>query len=264
MTQSTASTAGAAPASTTTRKPVKFKPAQARRAFDEIIDQIRALIQAGELRPGDRLPSERTLADQFAVSRNTVREALRMLEIAGLVTLKRGATGGSFIAGGDPMVVASSLSDALHLTDISLADVTETLQGISSMAATIACERMTDEDLENMRRNLNRATEMTQAKEWEDKVEVHLEFHVLLAEATGNPLLVLIMRSLTDVVGKVVHQVGATQDDSILRYRRALIRALEARDPDAATKALGKYFDRLHRMWLAGDYDGARREVAKA
>lgn len=242
------------------RRDVKFKPAQARRAFDEIIDQIRALVASGELRPGDRLPSERALADQFAVSRNTVREALRMLEIAGLVTLKRGATGGSFIADGDPSIVASSLSDALHLTDISLADVTETLLGISSMAARIACERMTADDLTKLDANLQRATALTKAGEWDEKVKVHLEFHALLAESSGNPLLVLIMNTLLDVVGKVIDQVGATHDDSIIRSRRALVRALHARDQEAAVRELGKYFDKLHKMWLTGDYSGGRRD----
>lgn len=247
------------------RENVQFKPAQARRAFDEIIDQVRAMIASGELRPGERLPSERMLADQFAVSRNTVREALRMLEIAGLVTLKRGATGGSFIADGDPSIVASSLSDALHLTDISLADVTETLHGISSMAARIACERMTEDDLAKLDANLKQAAALTKAGEWDEKVKVHLEFHSLLAQSTGNPLLVLITHTLLDVVGKVIEQVGATHDDSIIRSRRALMRALHARDPEAAVRELGKYFDKLHKMWLTGDYSGGRRDrVANA
>lgn len=259
MTESAVSTA-----SDERTRQVQFKPAHARRAFDEIIDQIRGLIKAGELRPGDRLPSERALATQFEVSRNTVREALRMLEIAGLVTLKRGATGGSFIAGGDASVVASSLSDALHLTDLSLADITETFYGLSSMAARIACERMTDDDILKLQANLDRATAMTEAGEWEDKVEVHLEFHELLAEATGNPLLVLIMRTLTDVVGKTIHQLGPTHDDSIIRARRTLLRHLKARDAEAAAASLEKYFDRLHRTWLTGNYEGSRRASARS
>jgi DNA-binding FadR family transcriptional regulator len=244
------------------RRNVTFRPAHPRRAFDEIIVQIRSLVASGELRPGDRLPSERALAEQFAVSRNTVREALRMLEIAGLVTLKRGATGGSFIAAGDASVVASTLSDALHLTDVSLGDVTETLLGISSLAARIACKRMSDDDLAKLDANLKRAAALTKAGEWDEKVQVHLEFHSLLAEATGNPILVLIMRTLLDVVAKVIAQVGPTHDDSIIRSRRALVRVLHTRDADAAVRELEKYFAKLYKMWLTGDYSGGRRDAA--
>lgn len=241
------------------RSGVTFRPAQPRRVFDEIIGQIRAMIEDGQLQPGDRLPSERALAEQFAVSRNTVREALRMLEIAGLVTLKRGASGGSFIALADSTIVADTLTNALHLTDFSLADVTETLRGLSSMAAVAACDRMTDEDLAKLDDNLRRATELTKAGAWDEKVKIHLEFHALMAEATGNPILVLIMRTLLDVVGKVIVKVGPTHDDSIIRSRRGLLKALHARDKDAAVAELTKYFNKLHRMWLNGTYDGGRR-----
>jgi GntR family transcriptional regulator, transcriptional repressor for pyruvate dehydrogenase complex len=235
-----------------------FRPAPPKRAFDEIIAQIRELIQSGDLSVGDRLPSERALAEQFSVSRNTVREALRMLEISGLVRLKRGASGGAFITGADATVVANSMFDALQLSDFSLADVTETLEGMSSMAAQAACERMTDEDLAAIDKNLELAAAMTKEGRWDEKMRVHLDFHNLLAEATGNPILVLMMRTLLDVVGRVIVEVGPTQDDTILRSRRRLVKALHRRDADAAVKELHHYFTHLHKMWLSGTYRGAR------
>ncbi|HEY0572973.1 MAG TPA: GntR family transcriptional regulator [Pseudonocardia sp.] len=230
---------------------VVFRPAPPLRTFDAIIRQIRAMIEDGRLRPGDRLPSERTLAEQFEVSRNTVREALRMLEISGLITLKRGHTGGSFIAAGDASVVANSLADALQLTDFTLEHVVESLRGIASMAAVAACERMTDDDLAELDANVRRAAELTEAGRWEDKVTTHLEFHHILAKATGNPILVLIMQTLLEVVGKVTISRGPTRDDTIARSRRILLKALRARDPDAAVRELARYFDHVQRMWLA-------------
>ncbi|MGW1025674.1 FadR/GntR family transcriptional regulator [Streptomyces sp. NPDC002577] len=236
-----------------------FRPARPRRAFDEIITQIRALIQQGKLNPGDRLPAERALAEQFSVSRNTVREALRMLEISGLVVLKRGAAGGAFIAEGDSSLVAKSLSDALQLTDFSIADVTETLRGLSSVVTRAACRRMTDADLERLAANVALAEKLTQEQQWERKVGVHLQFHAILAEATGNPVLVLLTNTLFEVVGEVILQVGPTQDDSIIRSRRRVMRSLRKRDADAAIAELERYFERLHLLWLRGDYRGARR-----
>ncbi|MGW1025687.1 FadR/GntR family transcriptional regulator [Streptomyces sp. NPDC002577] len=236
-----------------------FRPARPRRAFDEIIAQIRALIQRGELSPGDRLPSERALAEQFSVSRNTVREALRMLEISGLVVLKRGATGGAFIAEGNPALVAKSLADALQLTDFSLADVTESLLGVSSIIVRAACERMTEEDEARLEANIAEADKLTQEHQWERKVDVHLEFQIILAEATGNPVLVLLEKTLIDVVREVVLQLGPMQDDSVVRARRRLLRSLRKRDADAAVAELQRYYKHLHSLWLRGDYRGARR-----
>jgi GntR family transcriptional repressor for pyruvate dehydrogenase complex len=241
-----------------------FQPARPRRAFDEIVAQVRGMVRSGELQPGDRLPAERVLAEQFGVSRNTVREALRMLEISGLITLKRGHTGGSFIAAGDASVVANSLADALQLTDFTLEHVVESLRGIASMAAVAACERMTAADLAELDANVRRAAELAEAGRWEDKVTTHLEFHHILAKATGNPILVLIMQALLEVVGKVTISQGPTRDDTIVRSRRILLKALRARDSDAAVRELARYFDQVQRMWLASADADRRGQGASA
>jgi len=248
-----------APVDSTADSGIVFQPAPPRRTFEAIIGQVRALIVDGRLRPGDRLPSERALAEQFEVSRSTVREALRMLEISGIITLKRGHTGGSFIAAGDASVVANSLTDALRLTDFTLADVRDTLQGLACMAAVAACERMTDADLAKLDANVREAAQLTHAGQWEAKVTTHLEFHRLLAEATGNPILVLMMRALLEVVAKVTISQGPTRDDTIVRARRTLLKALHARDSDAAVRELARYFDQVHRMWLSGAYEGSQK-----
>jgi len=173
-----------------------------------------------------------------------------------------GHTGGSFIAGGNPSVVANSLADALQLTDFSLADVTDTLRGLSSMAAIAAFERMTENDLARLDANVAKAAELTRAGQWTEKVTAHLEFHRLLAEATGNPILVLLMRSLLEVVYKVTISQGPTRDGTIVASRRALLDALHVRDSDAAVRELATYFDQLHAMWRSGTYDGSRRTPA--
>jgi DNA-binding FadR family transcriptional regulator len=235
-----------------------FTPARPRRAFDEIIGQIKEMISNGTLVPGDRLPSERALAEQFAVSRNTVREALRMLEIAGLVQLKRGASGGSFITAPSASLVPSALSDALEVTDFSLANLVETLRDMVSITASTAIDRMSSGDLAKLEDNVRRAAELTKAGEWDEKMRVHLEFYAIMAEATENPVLVLIVRTLLDVTEKVILRVGVTHDDSIVRSRRALLKALRARDSDAALAELARHFTKLHKMWLSGSYDGGR------
>ncbi|MEU7810907.1 hypothetical protein [Pseudonocardia sp. NPDC049154] len=124
---------------------VQLRPAPPRRTFDEIIGQIRAMIQSGELAAvtGCRPSGPRRAV---RVSRNTMREAVRMLEISGLVTIKKGAAGGAFVTSPDSAAIALRLADTMHLTEFSLADLSEARLWVESIAVRVACQRMTEED----------------------------------------------------------------------------------------------------------------------
>src|SRR5271155_904676 len=95
------------------------------RAFEEIADQIRKELSDRRLRAGDRLPPERALAEQFGVSRNTLREALRSLENAGLLRLQKGAAGGAFVSDGGGSAVINGLHDMFRLGAIQPEQLTE-------------------------------------------------------------------------------------------------------------------------------------------
>src|SRR3970282_40915 len=93
----------------------RFKPDRAQRTFEEVVNQVRDQLAGGELVPGERLPPERELARQLNVSRSALREGLRTLEIAGIVELRKGRTGGAFITRGNQPVVSEALADLLRL-----------------------------------------------------------------------------------------------------------------------------------------------------
>ncbi|MFC7493014.1 MULTISPECIES: FadR/GntR family transcriptional regulator [unclassified Nocardioides] len=235
-----------------------FQPAKPRRAFDEIIAQVREMVRKGELVPGDRLPAERQLAEQFAVSRNTVREALRMLEISGLVQLRRGASGGAFIAEADPSKVASSMTDMLELNQFSLSDLTEARGWLESVVARIACERADEAMLARLDANVAEAAQLSDRGDWERKALVNVEFHNLLAEATGNPVMVAMMRGLMDVMAKIVLRLGPTEGDVVLRSRRRFMKHLHNRDAEAAVAEMYRHLERMHKLWVDGYYKGSR------
>lgn len=235
-----------------------FQPARPRRAFDEIIAQVREMVRNGELRTGDRLPAERALAEQFAVSRNTVREALRMLEISGLIQLRRGATGGAFIAEADTSRVATSITDMMELAQFSLSDLTEARAWIESVVVEVACERADDQMLDRLQSNVDEATRLSRLEDWESKSLVNIEFHNLLAEATGNPVVVAVVKSLMDVMREVVLGAGPTEGDVVLRSRRRLIKHLRNRDSAAAVEEMRRYLQRMHKLWIKADYKGSR------
>src|SRR4030042_3412470 len=92
-----------------------FMPLKSKKIFEQISDQVRRLIFSGVLKPGDKLASEKELANQFQIGRSTVREALRTLEQAGLIYVKQGSDGGTFIKAIASTVISRSFSDMIKL-----------------------------------------------------------------------------------------------------------------------------------------------------
>ncbi len=198
--------------------------------------QIREQIVAGELRPGDKLPAERDLAEQFNVSRTAVREALRVLEIAGTIQLRKGVRGGAFIAAADPSTIADSLQDMLHLGRITAGQLTEARIWIETMVTRIVCESGTEEDFALLDENVALVARLMQdGRERErERVEANIEFHNILARATRNPVLILNMAMLMDIMRYFASRIPVGDGEVILRSRRRFMRHLRARNADAA------------------------------
>jgi GntR family transcriptional regulator, transcriptional repressor for pyruvate dehydrogenase complex len=239
----------------------RFRPARPRRAFDEITSQVREMVRRGELSPGDRLPSERALAEQFLVSRNTVREAMRMLEVVGLVELRRGATGGAFIAQADPRRVAVNISDMLDLSQFSFTDLAEARLEVESSVIRLACERRDDDDLAALEANIALAAALTAEGKFPERASVHVEFDNLLASAAKNPVLIAFVRSISTVSREVVSTLGVTQGDMVVRAHRAILKHVRSRDADAAVAELKKHVSRIHKHWVDGEYSRKMREA---
>src|SRR6185295_7099104 len=104
---------------------LRFQPIHVRRAFEEICERIREQLALGVLKPGDKLPPERELAQQLGVSRNVLREALRSLEMAGVLRLLKGVKGGAFIQEGDTSRMNDVMRDMLSLGTISVRELSE-------------------------------------------------------------------------------------------------------------------------------------------
>jgi GntR family transcriptional repressor for pyruvate dehydrogenase complex len=164
-----------------------FRPVAGKRAFEEIAEQIRAQLSRQSLRVGDRLPAERQLAEQFHVSRNTLREALRSLEIAGLLELKKGATGGAFIKEGGGGAAVAGLADLYHMGAIRPQHLTEARILIGTEVARLACARRTQDDLAALEQNVQAAEAATAAGDVDRRAQINYEFHRLLARAARTP-----------------------------------------------------------------------------
>lgn len=228
-----------------------FRRVQTARAFEDIADQIREELAQGRLRPGDRLPAERELAVQFGVSRNTLREALRSLEIAGLISLRKGALGGAFVNDTNDETVVTSIQDMFSLGAVTTEQITQARISIESAIIRAACEVHTAADLRKLRENLELAAEATRRNDFFARANIHLEFHLILARATRNPILIVVMEALIGIMRQFVYSIGSQQiADYVLPSRKRFMQFFEARKVDAAVAEMERHLRRVNRNYL--------------
>jgi GntR family transcriptional regulator, transcriptional repressor for pyruvate dehydrogenase complex len=242
-----------------------FEPIQVRRAFEEICDRIRARIAAGLLKPGDKLPPERELAQQLGVGRNALREALRSLEIAGIVRLQKGAKGGAFIREGDAGRMDEVMRDMLSLGSISVAELTESRIHIQDLVVRLACERATAADLDALDANIERTQRMTVDGRYVDRVECSREFYRLLAAATHNQVLAMMVHAITEILMQFVYvrvSAGGKPQPRLVEKRRAFLAALRERDAETATRLMRMHLVSVHKLLEPVSADSKVRAAA--
>ncbi len=158
-------------------------------AYAVIADRLRTRILSGELRPGERLPSEADLMAQFGFSRSTIREATRILASENLVVTTRGTTGGTFVAVPDMARLSTHLENSVALMTVAETVSVEQLMDVRLLtevhAAGTAAQRCTAEQLAGMR-------EAIESPEASATYEANQEFHMLILNAAGNPMLELV------------------------------------------------------------------------
>ena len=246
-----------------TTRPVEFSRIRNLRAFEEIADQIRKELSDRRLRAGDRLPPERVLAEQFGVSRNTLREALRSLEYAGLLRLQKGATGGAFVRESTGDAIITGLRDMFHLGAIEPEHLTEARVMIESSAVRAACERATSEDIAALRPTSRPRRKLPRENvDFYDQAAIHLDFHRIIARATKNPVMVIVMEALIDVMQHFIRAIGQKRNPWVLPSRRRFMKHFEAGDSDGAVKEMEQHLERLNRHYLSLVKEKDRAEAA--
>jgi GntR family transcriptional repressor for pyruvate dehydrogenase complex len=236
------------------------------RAFEDIATQIRNELSNGGLKAGDRLPSERELAARFGVSRNTVREALRSLENAGLLQTHKGASGGAFIREGGGDAVVSSLHDLFHLGAIKPQQLTEARLWIDGVVVRAACAKATPADIAELEANITESDKANKRGDFLGRNLINLDFHRILARIAGNPILVIFMDAFTQIMREFIKSVGPSSLNMTPMRRRFMQHMME-RDPDAAAHEMELHLKRIHRGYLerfealnAGEKSALQRE----
>jgi GntR family transcriptional regulator, transcriptional repressor for pyruvate dehydrogenase complex len=236
------------------------RPIRTASAAQQIADQIRAGILSGGLVPGDRLPSEVELAEEYGVSRGTVRETMKILAAAQLVQPARGAAGGTFVRHPDPDVLAATMGETLALWfstgSTTLAEVDTARAWIEEGCVRLACDVRTPEDADAIRRAVE-AMEPPPAA-LDDILAIDLDFHIAVSRAAHNAVLELAMKSIHLVRPHTNTVLMELLDyDRIAAQHRAIFAGIEARDATAAVDAL-----RTHLAYLEEARDRALAERA--
>lgn len=160
---------------------------------DTIIDQIRSAILQGKLSTGDKLPSEKELTEQFQTSKQSIRESLRVLEHMGLLEIRKGSGGGAFVVEVDIEYPKRNLANYLYSRNLSLHNLTEVRTIIEPFAAGYAAKHRTENDLRGLRSIIDWSRHNFISAEGREISLKGQEFHRIISQTTGNPLLVLMV-----------------------------------------------------------------------
>lgn len=227
-----------------TTQDLAFQQIKTRRVFEEICEQIRSRLGSGALKPGDKLPAERDLAVEFKVSRPAVREALRTLEISGVVALRKGVKGGAFIQDGNPAMLTQSLRDLMFLGSVSLRSLAEARVLINGVVIKLACERASEEDFKALAENIDF---IESSEDLLHRANAGVMFFRLIARATRNEVLMMLVDSLGDIIRVVIDRTGRVARPELVAVRRRILAAMKARDADTAIHEMDDYLAVVHR-----------------
>ena len=236
---------------------MNFQPVKNPRIFEEVSRQIEGLIQSGRLGAGAKLPNERELSEQFAVSRHAIREALRTLESMGHLELRKGARGGAFVAKGNPLPFAKIMRGMVQVGGVSLENLTQARLAIESAVIAEVC-KLPSCDLRPLEANVSAAEKRTAEGNLAAKTALNVEFHLLLVELTANPILIMMMKALMSLLQDVINQVGSVMGVDVIQSRRRFLRHLRNQDSAKAVREMERHLNVLHEHYVRAAVQGSR------
>ncbi len=221
-----------------------FKSVKQNRIAVEIVTQLKGAILSGRFKPGERMPSERELTEQFQVSRVVVREAVRELEIKGLVKILQGPTGGAYVTDLSSEHLDSAFLDLFLCGKLSVAELIRTRILVEGEIARLASANPDPENARRLKAALE--AEETDAVSQTDLVSSRLLVHHVLADMSGNRLLKAIAGSLFQLTGEVILEVKPVQEVFHRPAEHAkIVRAVLAGDAAGAAEAMQRHLGHM-------------------
>jgi DNA-binding FadR family transcriptional regulator len=217
---------------------LNFKKSSQNRMFQDVVEQIQEAILEGRLEPGTRLPSERKLQEIFSASRGTLREALRVLEQKGLITIKTGVKGGAVVNTLTTEHISQSLDLLIRYQRVSLRDLAEFREDVEGNVARLAVERAAPEDIDRLKRLLQKAEDHLKrgSTGWDDFIATDNEIHIQLARMAGNPIYLSVLRTVYSSVHRYFDKFLPRREELLHENYRDLCEIVEAVEKKQASR----------------------------
>jgi GntR family transcriptional repressor for pyruvate dehydrogenase complex len=213
-----------------------FKPIRPKKISEEIVSQIKALIASGELKPGERVPSERDMANLLGVSRPSVREAIMVLEAMGLLESRQG--GGTYVRSLTETSLADPLSAMVEKDPKLLQSLVEVRKGIESWSAYLAASRATDAEIEQLRSLYQEMESQASSGGWD--YDIDSKFHYAITTSTHNTLQLHVLNTIHGLFEATIHvtlsEFYKRQGylEPLLQQHKAIFQSIADRDPEGA------------------------------
>ena len=216
-----------------------FKRLKQKRMYEEIASQVMEAIVRGDLRPNDKLPSEKELVEIFGVSRVTIREAIRSLEQLGVIEVRQGSTGGAYIKEIDISAVAEQIESALRMSNLTIQQLSEARAAIEgAVISKFISSKITDADIAKMKANMDLAEEYYRNERHDERLSANFEFHGIIVGLAENPVLSMTHKLVVglsipffEIAKPSIQMFKAT-----MKQHRKIIELLEKQDFDGASE----------------------------
>jgi GntR family transcriptional repressor for pyruvate dehydrogenase complex len=213
------------------------------RLADQVADQLKQSLFNGEYEEGERLPSEHELMEILGISRVVVREAIRSLEKAGLLEIKRGPAGGAFVRPMKHDIISNIIRDSLRLSHTSVAEIMEVRLQMEPIVAGLAAQRRSLEDIKILEKNIQN---IPTVKSGDKYVAWNVDFHRLVAKAAHNSMYELLVNILMDITQDLILSIKPSRrvvHDTV--SHPAIVEKIKQGDIKGAERVFGKHLEEM-------------------
>jgi len=226
----------------------KLKPVKKRKLYEDIVDQIQDLIKKGRLKSGDQVPPERELAEIFQVSRNSVREAIRTLEENQILRSRPGD--GTYVIIESETSIIEPLAKAIHHERNKLSEIFQFRRLIEPQIALLAAENASARDIKELQRILHE--QEREVKKGKRAIELDNAFHLSLARASRNTILLKIVQTLNDILGETRAEFLQSEPRRLksLAGHSKVLEPIKQGKPNLARKAMSEHLKDIEEIVL--------------
>ena len=220
-----------------------FKSVKSNKVSEHITEQVRKAIFEGSLKPGDKLPPEKKLMETFSVSKVTLREALRSLEVLGFLEIRKGVSGGAFVTEIDMKKARDSFTNFLLFKNLSLSNLSEVRLILEPYVAEKAALAINEEGLKRLEKLNKECAYIIKHDIPIESRKNEIEYHRIIGSVSNNPILMFILDFVENLLidTKEILQPRKEFSQKVLNAHKRIYKALSERDPKKAREEMIKH-----------------------